>query len=163
MSKLNLNNVSGRRDLVINLVDEGFIHSQGDLVKQLAKNGYRVTQATASRDLEELGAVRGKDENGIFRYQFISQTQVSSNNLQNLLISIESSGNLAVAKTPPGAAQLLASQIDKGIKNGKLPSIGTIAGDDTIMIISKSPAGGAALAKAIGKFVSDNGNLKRVK
>jgi transcriptional regulator of arginine metabolism len=58
MSKLNLNNVSGRRDLVINLVDEGLIHSQGDLVKQLAKNGYRVTQATASRDLEELGAVR---------------------------------------------------------------------------------------------------------
>jgi transcriptional regulator of arginine metabolism len=163
MSKLNLNNVSGRRDLVINLVEEGLIHSQGDLVKQLAKNGYRVTQATASRDLEELGAVRGKDENGIFRYQFISQTQVSSNNLQNLLISIESSGNLAVAKTPPGAAQLLASQIDKGIKNGKLPSIGTIAGDDTIMIISKSPSGGAALAKAIGKFVSDNGNLKRVK
>jgi transcriptional regulator of arginine metabolism len=79
------------------------------------------------------------------------------------LISIESSGNLAVAKTPPGAAQLLASQIDKGIKNGKLPSIGSIAGDDTIMIISKSPSGGAALAKAIGKFVSDNGNLKRVK
>ena len=163
MSKLNINNVSGRRDLVINLVDEGLIHSQGDLVKQLAKNGYRVTQATASRDLEELGAVRGKDENGIFRYQFISQTQVSSNNLQNLLISIESSGNLAVAKTPPGAAQLLASQIDRGIKNGKLPSIGTIAGDDTIMIISKSPSGGASLAKAIDKFVSDNGNLKRVK
>jgi transcriptional regulator of arginine metabolism len=163
MSKLNVNNVSGRRDLIINLVDEGLIHSQGDLVKQLAKNGYRVTQATASRDLEELGAVRGKDKNGIFRYQFISPTQVISNNLQNLLISIESSGNLAVAKTPPGAAQLLASQIDKGIKNGKLPSIGTIAGDDTIMIISKSPSGGAALAKAISKFVSDNGNLKRVK
>jgi transcriptional regulator of arginine metabolism len=163
MSKLNVNNVSGRRNLVINLVDEGLIHSQGDLVKQLAKNGYRVTQATASRDLEELGAVRGKDENGIFRYQFISQAQVSSNNLQNLLISIESSGNLAVAKTPPGAAQLLASQIDKGIKAGKLPSIGTIAGDDTIMIISKSSSGGAALAKAIGKFVSESGNLKRVK
>jgi transcriptional regulator of arginine metabolism len=48
MSKLNLNNVSGRRDLVINLVDEGLIHSQGDLVKELAKKGYRVTQATAS-------------------------------------------------------------------------------------------------------------------
>jgi transcriptional regulator of arginine metabolism len=163
MSKLNANNVNGRRNLVINLVDDGLIHSQLDLVKQLAKNGYRVTQATASRDLEELGAVRGKDKNGIFRYQFISQTQVTSNNLQNLLISIESSGNLAVAKTPPGAAQLLASQIDKGIKTGKLPSIGSIAGDDTIMIISKSPSGGAALAKAIDRFVSDSGNMKRVK
>jgi arginine repressor len=56
------------------------------------------------------------------------------------------------------------SQIDKGIRKWQICQVsGTIAGDDTIMIISKSPSGGAALAKAIGKFVSDNGNLKRVR
>lgn len=162
MSKLMAQNSSSRKNLIIDLVEQGLIHSQTDLVKHLSKHGYKVTQATASRDLEELGAVRGKDANGVFRYQFISQTEVPTNTFKNLLLSIESSGNLAVAKTPPGAAGLLASQLDRAIKNGKLPSIGTIAGDDTIMIIAKSATGGSALAKAVSRFVSDNGNLKRV-
>ncbi len=162
MSKLISQNSSSRKNLIIDLVEQGLIHSQTDLVKHLSKNGYKVTQATASRDLEDLGAVRGKDANGVFRDQFISQTEVSTNTFKNLLLSIESSGNLAVAKTPPGAAGLLASQLDRAIKNGKLPSIGTIAGDDTIMIIAKSATGGSALAKAVSRFVSDNGNLKRV-
>ena len=163
MSKIAVDNLSGRRSLIIELIEEGLIHSQTDLVKYLAKGGYKVTQATASRDLEELGAVRGKDGNGVFRYQFITPTEVVSNNLSNLLISIESSANLAVAKTPPGAAQLLAAHIDRGIKSGKLAGIGCIAGDDTIMIISKSPSGGAALAKAVDRFISGSGNMKRVK
>jgi transcriptional regulator of arginine metabolism len=86
-----------------------------------------------------------------------------TNNLNNLLISIDSSANLAVAKTPPGAAQLLAAHIDRGMKAGKLAGIGCIAGDDTIMIISKSPSGGAALAKAVDRFISETGTMKRVK
>lgn len=163
MSKIAVDNLSGRRALIIELIEEGLIHSQTDLVKYLAKGGYKVTQATASRDLEELGAVRGKDSNGVFRYQFIAPAEVVSNNLSNLLISVESSANLAVAKTPPGAAQLLAAHIDRGIKSGKLAGIGCIAGDDTIMIISKSPSGGAALAKAVDRFISGSGNMKRVK
>lgn len=163
MSKIAVDNLSGRRALIIELIEEGLIHSQTDLVKYLAKGGYKVTQATASRDLEELGAVRGKDSNGVFRYQFIAPAEIVSNNLSNLLISIESSANLAVAKTPPGAAQLLAAHIDRGIKSGKLAGIGCIAGDDTIMIISKSPSGGAALAKAVDRFISGSGNMKRVK
>lgn len=163
MSKIAVDNLSGRRSLIIELIEEGLIHSQTDLVKYLAKGGYKVTQATASRDLEELGAVRGKDSNGVFRYQFIAPAEVVSNNLSNLLISVESSANLAVAKTPPGAAQLLAAHIDRGIKSGKLAGIGCIAGDDTIMIISKSPSGGAALAKAVDRFISGSGNMKRVK
>ena len=162
MSKIAVDNLSGRRALIIELIEEGLIHSQTDLVKYLAKGGYKVTQATASRDLEELGAVRGKDGNGVFRYQFITPAEVVSNNLSNLLISIESSSNIAVAKTPPGAAQLLAAHIDRGIKSGKLAGIGCIAGDDTIMIISKSPSGGAALAKAVDRFISGSGNMKRV-
>ena len=163
MSKIAIDNLSARRALVIELIEDGLIHSQTDLVKFLAKGGYKVTQATASRDLEELGAVRGKDSNGVFRYQFITPAEVISNNLSNLLLSVESSANLAIAKTPPGAAQLLAAHIDRGIKAGKLSGIGCIAGDDTIMIISKSSTGGAALAKAVDRFISDSGNMKRVK
>lgn len=163
MSKLILDSGPSRRSLIIELVENGVIHSQSDLVKALAKKGIKVTQATASRDLEELGAVRGKDASGVFRYQFIANTEVASTSLKNLVLEIDASGNLAVIKTPPGAAQLLAGQLDRAMKNGAISGIGSIAGDDTIMVISKSANGGAALAKAIDRYVSDNQSMKRVR
>jgi transcriptional regulator of arginine metabolism len=163
MSKLILDSGPSRRSLIIELVENGVIHSQSDLVKALSKKGIKVTQATASRDLEELGAVRGKDASGVFRYQFITNTEVASTSLKNLVLEIDASGNLAVIKTPPGAAQLLAGQLDRAIKNGAISGIGSIAGDDTIMVISKSANGGAALAKAIDRYVSDNQSMKRVR
>jgi transcriptional regulator of arginine metabolism len=163
MSKLILDSGPSRRSLIIELVENGVIHSQSDLVKALSKKGIKVTQATASRDLEELGAVRGKDASGVFRYQFIANTEVASTSLKNLVLEIDASGNLAVIKTPPGAAQLLAGQLDRAIKNGAISGIGSIAGDDTIMVISKSANGGPALAKAIDRYVSDNQSMKRVR
>jgi transcriptional regulator of arginine metabolism len=163
MSKLILDSGPSRRSLIIELVENGVIHSQSDLVKALARKGIKVTQATASRDLEELGAVRGKDASGVFRYQFIANTEVASTSLKNLVLEIDASGNLAVIKTPPGAAQLLAGQLDRAIKNGAISGIGSIAGDDTIMVISKSANGGPALAKAIVRYVSDNQSMKRVR
>jgi transcriptional regulator of arginine metabolism len=163
MSKLILDSGPSRRSLIIELVENGVIHSQSDLVKALARKGVKVTQATASRDLEELGAVRGKDASGVFRYQFIANTEVASTSLKNLVLEIDASGNLAVIKTPPGAAQLLAGQLDRAIKNGAISGIGSIAGDDTIMVISKSANGGPALAKAIDRYVSDNQSMKRVR
>jgi transcriptional regulator of arginine metabolism len=163
MSKLILDSGPSRRSLIIELVENGVIHSQSDLVKALARKGIKVTQATASRDLEELGAVRGKDASGVFRYQFIANTEVASTSLKNLVLEIDASGNLAVIKTPPGAAQLLAGQLDRAIKNGAISGIGSIAGDDTIMVISKSANGGPALAKAIDRYVSDNQSMKRVR
>jgi transcriptional regulator of arginine metabolism len=163
MSKLILDSGPSRRSLIIELVENGVIHSQSDLVKALSKKGIKVTQATASRDLEELGAVRGKDASGVFRYQFIANTEVASTSLKNLVLEIDASGNLAVIKTPPGAAQLLAGQLDRAMKNGAISGIGSIAGDDTIMVISKSANGGPALAKAIDRYVSDNQSMKRVR
>jgi transcriptional regulator of arginine metabolism len=163
MSKLILDSGPSRRSLIIELVENGVIHSQSDLVKALARKGIKVTQATASRDLEELGAVRGKDASGVFRYQFIANTEVASTSLKNLVLEIDASGNLAVIKTPPGAAQLLAGQLDRAMKNGAISGIGSIAGDDTIMVISKSANGGPALAKAIDRYVSDNQSMKRVR
>lgn len=163
MSKVILDSGPSRRSLIIELVENGSIHSQSDLVKALARKGIKVTQATASRDLEELGAVRGKDASGVFRYQFIASAEIASTSLKNLVLEIDASGNLAVIKTPPGAAQLLAAQIDRAMKNGALSGIGSIAGDDTIMVIAKSATGGSALAKAIDRFVSVNQSAKRVR
>ncbi|MFM8627314.1 MAG: arginine repressor, partial [Candidatus Nanopelagicus sp.] len=75
MGRTNIQSATARRSLVIKLVDDALIHSQSDLVKELGKHGFVVTQATASRDLEELGAVRGKDNSGVFRYQFVATPQ----------------------------------------------------------------------------------------
>ena len=80
MAKVNMLSATARRSLVIKLVDDELIHSQGDLVRELNRLGHSVTQATASRDLEELGAVRGKDNSGVFRYQFVN-TPVSYTHL----------------------------------------------------------------------------------
>jgi transcriptional regulator of arginine metabolism len=137
MAKLNMQSATARRSLVIKLVDDALIHSQNDLVRELGKLGYVVTQATASRDLEELGAVRGKDNSGIFRYQFVSAPQSSkSRGVSELIASVEASGNL-----------------DRAMKSGKLNSaIGTIAGDDTVLVVAKSSSGGPSLAKEITKF-----------
>ena len=155
MAKVNTQSATARRSLVIKLVDDELIHSQSDLVRELNRNGYSVTQATASRDLEELGAVRGKDNAGVFRYQFISTpVSNSSKGLSDLILGIESSGNLSVIKTPAGAAQLLAGNLDRAMKSGNLHSaIGTIAGDDTVLVVSKSATGGASLAKEINKLL----------
>jgi transcriptional regulator of arginine metabolism len=140
MAKVNMLSATARRSLVIKLVDDELIHSQSDLVRELNRLGHSVTQATASRDLEELGAVRGKDNN-------------RSKGLSDLIVSIDSSGNLAVIKTPTGAAQFLAGILDRASKGGKLNSaIGTIAGDDNVLVVSKSATGGAALAREIIKL-----------
>ena len=144
-----VNSAAARRAKVISLVESGVIHSQSDLVNELKKSGYKVTQATASRDLEEIGAVRGS--NG---YQLASSSDDSLARVlttENLILSVEASGNLAVVRTPPGGAQLLASNLD----HSKLKSIiGTIAGDDTVLVVSRKSNGGAELAKellALGK------------
>ncbi len=139
-----VNSVAARRAKVVSLIESGLIFSQSDLVKELKKAGYRVTQATASRDLEEIGAVRGSEGYRLASSSDDSLSRVLTN--EKLILSVESSGNLAVVRTPPGGAQLLASNLDhSGIKS----IIGTIAGDDTVLVVSRKANGGADLAKEL--------------
>lgn len=139
-----VNSAVARRAKVISLVESGAIHSQADLVKELKKSGYKVTQATASRDLEEVGAVRGSHGYQLANSSDDSLARVLTT--EKLIISVEASGNLVVVRTPPGGAQLLASNLDhSGIKS----IIGTIAGDDTVMVVSRKSNGGAELAKEL--------------
>ena len=154
---LNSSSVSARRAKVISLIKAGVVHSQSDLVKLLKKAGFAVTQATASRDLEEVGAVRSRNESGELVYQIgASSDGAISKSMplpSDLILSVESSGNLAVVRTPPGGAQFLASSIDNsGIKS----IIGTIAGDDTVLVVSKKSNGGADLAKELLSFGSSS-------
>jgi transcriptional regulator of arginine metabolism len=146
-------NPAARKQLVADLIKSATIASQEDLVKALKKKGVEVTQTTASRDLLEIGALRGKDGSGRFRYILGGTTSSLSSNSsrsKNLLLSVTASGNLVVAKTPPGGAQLLAGQIDQAIASGEIASgIGSIAGDDTVIVIAKTATGGALLAKEL--------------
>ncbi|TSA22710.1 MAG: arginine repressor [Actinomycetales bacterium] len=146
---------SQRRSLIAKLIKQGGVESQSHLVKLLAREGVKVTQATASRDLEELGASRARDASGEFQYLIADESTSKTTSAANLIMSVTASGNLAVVRTPPGGAQLLASAIDRNSLNGALKSaIGTIAGDDTVLVVSKTANGGADLAKSISTFAS---------
>ena len=147
--------VAARRAKVVALVESGVIYSQLDLVKELKKLGFKVTQATASRDLEEIGAVRGSDGYRLQNSSDDSLARVLTN--EQLILSVEASGNLVVVRTPPGGAQLLASNLDhSGLKS----IIGTIAGDDTVLVVSRKANGGSDLAKEL-LTVGKNSVLKR--
>jgi transcriptional regulator of arginine metabolism len=127
-------------------------------VDLLADEGIDVTQATASRDLEDVGAVRGKDEKGKMRYLLIENSieplARAARVSDELIVNITASGNLVVVKTPPGGAQLLASALDRASQSGEMKSIiGTIAGDDTVLVISRNATGGKALASELRDFI----------
>jgi transcriptional regulator of arginine metabolism len=145
-----MSSVTARRAKAISLIKAGLIHSQSDLVKHLKKAGFAVTQATASRDLEEIGAVRARNSAGDSVYRISDSDDESISRTMpvpsDLIISVESSGNLAVVRTPPGGAQLLASSLDH---SGISEIIGTIAGDDTVLVVSRKATGGAQLAREL--------------
>jgi transcriptional regulator of arginine metabolism len=140
-------------------VKSGTIASQSDLVKELKKAGFAVTQATASRDLDEIGAVRGRS--GYTLSDSDGDSMARSMPLPgDLILSVESSGNLAVVRTPPGGAQFLASALDhSGIKS----IIGTIAGDDTVLVVSRKASGGGELAKELRSYQGNKGSGKKGK
>ncbi|MBM7460718.1 arginine repressor [Rhodococcus coprophilus] len=130
------------------------VRSHTELATLLAAEGIEVSTATLSRDLEELGAVklRGADggagvyivpEDGSPVRGVTGGTDRLSRLLGELLVSTDASGNIAVLRTPPGAAHYLASALDRA----SLPEVvGTIAGDDTIAVIAREPMTGAELA-----------------
>jgi transcriptional regulator of arginine metabolism len=147
-----MSTVVARRAKAIALVKSGQISSQSDLVRELKKAGFPVTQATASRDLEEIGAVRGRGGYTIAESDDGSMAR-SMPLPGDLILSVESSANLAVVRTPPGGAQFLASSLDhSGLKS----IIGTIAGDDTVLVVSRKASGGAELAKELLSYRSSS-------
>ena len=123
----------------------------------LGAEGIEATQATLSRDLEELGAVQlGAADGGAGGYVVPEDgnpvrgvaggTDRLSRLLGELLVSTDFSGNMAILRTPPGAAHYLASALDRS----SMPDIvGTIAGDDTIFVVAREPLSGAELAAMI--------------
>ncbi len=130
---------SERRRHVRTLLATSHISSQSELQVLLANEGFQVTQATISRDLDAVGAVR-LTVDGTFRYSLAPDRGSAGDGalkelheaVDEFVESFITSGNLILMKVPPGAAQLVASRIDAALIPGAL---GTIAGDDTILVV----------------------------
>ncbi|MHB1875873.1 MAG: arginine repressor [Streptosporangiaceae bacterium] len=166
------------------------VRSQEELAERLAVLGIKVTQATLSRDLEELGAVRLRGPDGGLFYALpaegggaaregvgVGEAQADAaarlagaaglavgpvggsvtglaRVAAELLLSAEASGNLVVLHTPPGAAQLMASMIDR---TGMHAVLGTVAGDDTVLVVARDPDGGDELAAMLLRLAERRG------
>ncbi len=152
---------NSRHRLIVELLATHEVHSQPELLGLLVAQGTHVTQATLSRDLVELDAVRVRAQSGGLVYAVPSEggdrrpaapgeTAASGHRLGRLLgellVTAEASANLVVLRTPPGAAQFLASALDK-VEYADL--LGTIAGDDTVLVIGRDPHGGDELARRL--------------
>lgn len=154
---------TARHARIVELIRAKAIRSQTELAELLAGDGMQVTQATLSRDLEELGAVkvRGRDggpavylipEDGNPTLRPAEQAPARLVRLlHELLTGVDSSANICVLRTPPGAAQFLASALDR---SGLPEVVGTIAGDDTILVVARDPAGGADLAAKLSTWAA---------
>jgi transcriptional regulator of arginine metabolism len=149
---------AGRHARIVDLLREQVVKSQTELAERLAQAGVQVTQATLSRDLEELGAVKmhggyliPEDGKRPLRETTGQGPTRLLRLLRELLTGIDASGNIAVLRTPPGAAQFLASALDR---SGLADVIGTIAGDDTILVVARDdgPGSGAALAEKLSNW-----------
>jgi transcriptional regulator of arginine metabolism len=158
---------SARQARIVELLGRHQVRSQTELADLLAEAGVTVTQATLSRDLVELDAVKVRTPSGALVYavpaeggdrtpragvETLASEARLARLLSELLVSADASANLALLRTPPGAAQFLASAFDRA----EISSIlGTIAGDDTVLVISREPDGGHALAQRFLALAND--------
>ena len=132
------------------LLEGSDVSSQAELRDVLATQGFEVTQATVSRDLDAIGAVRIKAK-GTVTYR-IGAGDVATERIalfqavDEFVELVATSGNIVILKVPPGAAQFVASRIDAAGVEGVL---GTIAGDDTIMVIADEAAGAEEVSKRV--------------
>lgn len=160
---------TARHAKIRELITRSHVRSQAELAERLADAGVKVTQGTLSRDLVEIGAARVRGAQGALIYAVPSdghdrelradRTDATTTArlialCRDLLVSAEPSANLVILRTPPGAAQFLASAVD----HAGLPEIlGCIAGDDTIMVVTTEADGGAAVARRFTDFAEGSG------
>ena len=134
-----------RHQLIRQLVAQYAVGSQSELVALLAQHGIEATQATVSRDLEELhiDKLRGADN----RVSYVLPEPMGlSRMLRQFVIGFDASGNLAVVRTPPGGAATVAAAIDQARVPGVLA---TVQGDDTILVVAEEGLTGREIAERL--------------
>jgi len=139
-----------RQRMIADILRSGIVGSQEEVTARLAILGMAVTQATVSRDLDQLGAVKVK-KGGTLSYvlpEQIAESDWAAGRLQHILSewvqSVEMAGNLVILRTPPGSAQMVASAID----GARLLEIaGTVSGDDTLFVAVRDGVAPATVAE----------------
>jgi transcriptional regulator of arginine metabolism len=139
-----------RQHLVARLVAEHQVHNQAQLVELLAVEGVVATQATVSRDLEDLGAIKVRipGSESVYAVPDLPAQQVApEDHLRRVfgdwVVDVAHSLNLVVLRTPPGSAHVVGSALDR---SGMPGVIGTVAGDDTLIVVVDQEVGGEAMA-----------------
>ncbi|HUR78199.1 MAG TPA: arginine repressor [Acidimicrobiales bacterium] len=140
-----------RQHRIAQLLESGAVTSQQQLVELLAEAGVVATQATVSRDLEDMGAVKIRVRGGETAYalpELPAQRVAPEDHLRRVLsewlVEVAHSGPVVVLRTPPGSAHVVGSAIDRA---GLPDVLGTVAGDDTLMVIATPKAGGEKVAE----------------
>ena len=138
------------------LLDDRDLHSQAEVRAALGAEGHETTQATVSRDLDELGAVKVRGADGRLVYRLSADPRPASAReqldltLRQFVTSVKHSGNMAVLRTPPACAHPVASAIDLA----ELPDvIATVAGDDTVLVVAADGIPGADLADQLRTMI----------
>jgi transcriptional regulator of arginine metabolism len=143
-----------RQHRILRVLQDQPVSSQAQLVQLLEAEGIVATQATVSRDLEDLGAVKVQIPGGSMAYaipEMNRESTRSNDHLKRLLgefvVEVAFSGNLVVLRTPPGSAHVVASAIDRS----SMPdTLGTVAGDDTVLVVCTESVSGAEIAARFG-------------
>ncbi len=145
-----------RQHRILRILESQPVSSQAQLLQLLEADGVVATQATLSRDLEELGAVKVRIPGGAMAYAIPEyareRASAGDDHLRRLMgefvVEVAHSMNLVVLRTPPGSAHVVASAIDRSGFPGVL---GTVAGDDTILLVVAESMGGAAVAAKLAE------------
>ncbi|HAM01115.1 MAG TPA: arginine repressor [Acidimicrobiaceae bacterium] len=151
-----------RQHRITRLLETNAVASQGQLVDLLAAEGIDATQTTVSRDLEELGALKVRVPGGdtVYALPELPVRQVApEDHLRRVLgewvAEMAWSGNLVVLRTPPGSAHVVGSALDRS----RFPGVvGTVAGDDTVLVVASDDMGGAELARRLAEVAGIEGD-----
>src|SRR6202167_1918820 len=140
-----------RQHRISELIDHDVISTAAQIVARLREEGIAATQATVTRDLQELGTVKVRDYPGTRRIVLAASPKLAPAPLDHLrrmmgewVVSVDYSANLVVLRTPPGCAHGVASALDRSVLDGVR---GSVAGDDTVLVIANEARGGGSLAQ----------------
>jgi transcriptional regulator of arginine metabolism len=145
-----------RQHLVSKLIEQHTVQNQGQLVELLAAEGVTATQATVSRDLDDLGAIKVRVPGGESAYAIpaLPKEQLAPEDhlrrvLGDWVVEVSHSGNLVVLRTPPGSAHVVGSALDRA---GLPEIIGTVAGDDTLIVVVADGMKGSIVGRQLGEL-----------
>lgn len=146
---------SVRHNLILEIIDSKDIETQEELAEELKSRNVKVTQATVSRDIKELRLLKVLGEGGKYKYATVERAEKGMNDrfirmLSESVLSIESSGNLIVIKTLTASANAAGEAVD----SMKWPEVlGSIAGDNTLLIIARSEASVESLMQRFNNLI----------